>query len=153
MSPFTEAEDIGREKFKSWLETIKATDVYFTEDTYCAVDCSFTYEGVRYATEIKVRAEKYKDYATHMLELGKLEGMKSYRKDNDLDAMLYCCFFGDYLYIYRLDNNYETETWKLVKTTAEDRGMRNKDIIWLEATKALKYFRNGEKWESYGEHK
>lgn len=149
MSPFTEAENIGREKFKSWLKSIKATDVYFTEDEYCAVDCSFTYEGVKYAAEIKVRAEKYRDYTTHMLEQSKLEGMKAYIKDNDLDAMLYCCFFGDYLYIYRLENNYETESRRLVRTTAENRGKRNKEIIWLEATKALMYYRNEEKWEPY----
>ena len=77
-----------------------------------------------------------------MLEQIKLEGMKAYREDNDLDAMLYCCFFGDYLYIYRLENNYETESCRLVRKTAEYRGKINKEIIWLEADKALKYYRN-----------
>ena len=69
------------------------------------------------------------DYPTHMLEQGKLNGMKAYREANDLDVMLYANFFGDYLYIYRLDNNYETESCRLARTTAEDNGYRNKDII------------------------
>ena len=147
MSPFIRAEDIGRKKFQSWLEAIKATDIHFTEEEYCAVDCSFTYKGVRYATEIKVRAEKYMDYPTHMLEQGKLDGMKAYREDNELDVMIYANFFGDYLYIYRLDNNYETESCRLARTSAVNTGKRDKDIIWLEAITALKYYRNEVKWE------
>lgn len=148
MSAFTEAEDIGREKFKGWLETIKATDIYFTEE-YCAVDCSFKHNDISYVVEIKVRAEKYKDYTTHMLEQKKLTGMIDYKNTNSLDVMLYCCFFGDYLYIYRLNNNYETETCRLARTSAINTGKRDKDIIWLEATTALKYYRNEGKWEPY----
>ena len=69
------------------------------------------------------------DYPTHMLEQGKLDGMKAYREDNELDVMIYANFFGDYLYIYRLDNNYETESCRLARTSAVNTGKRDKDII------------------------
>ena len=129
MSAFTEAENIGREKFKSWLETINATDVYFTEEEYCAVDCTFKHNDISYVAEIKVRAEKYKDYPTHMLEKMKLDGMQAYKEINDIDALLYCCFFGDYLYVYQLGDKYESESCRLARTTAIYSGHKDKEII------------------------
>lgn len=136
MSAFTEAEDIGRTKFKSWLEAIGANDWCFTEDLYCAVDSEFTYKDVRFAAEIKVRAEKYKDYDTHMLERMKLNGMQTYKEINDIDALLYCCFFGDYLYVYQLGDKYESESCRLARTTAIYSGHRDKEIIWLQSSTA-----------------
>lgn len=146
MSNFQKTEDIGREKFQSWLEAIKATDIVYTEDKYCAVDCTFKYNNTSYAVEIKVRDVKYKDYPTHMLEQGKLNGMIDYKNTNGLDVMMYANFFGDYLYLYRLDNKYDTESLRLVRTTAEDNGYRSKEIIWLDASNAVKYHKEESKW-------
>lgn len=147
MSKFTESEIIGRNKFKSWLDAIGATDIEFTKELYCAVDCVFTYKNIRFAAEIKVRAEKYKDYDTHMLEQSKLTGMILYKEENkEIDKIIYTNFFGDWLYIYGLKNWYETETMELARTTAVYSGVRDKEIIWLEADKAIK-FKKGEQWE------
>ena len=147
MSNFQRTENIGREKFSSWLDAIKATDIQFTEDEYCAVDCTFKYNNISYAVEIKVRDERYKDYPTHMLEQGKLNGMIDYKNANGLDVMIYANFFGDYLYLYKLGNKYDTESLMLARTTAEDNGYRSKEIIWLSSSTAIKYHNNGLKWE------
>lgn len=110
------------------------------------MDCTFKYNNISYAVEIKVRDEKYKDYPTHMLEQGKLNGMIDYKNTNGLDVMMYANFFGDYLYLYRLDNKYDTESLRLVRTTAENNGYRNKEIIWLDVSNAVKYHKEESKW-------
>lgn len=140
---FDSLEIIGRELFASWLKSVKAKNIDFTEDKYCPVDCIFFYKGISYGVEIKVRDEKYRAYDTHMLQESKLKDMLKFQRDNKIDRLLYVNFFGDWMYVYVLGNEtYNIQTINLVKTTAESNGYTDKNIIWLDSNTAFKYFQN-----------
>lgn len=151
MDKFLEAENIGRNNFKSWLEAIGVTDYEFTEDSYDPVDCNFTFKGYNITSEIKVRDIKYKDYPTHFMELSKYKAMTKYLRDNNKDLGLYANFFGDcWLYTYQLQNIdiVNTSQINLVATTVSDNGYKNKDIIEIPVDVANIYYRENKesKW-------
>lgn len=151
MNKFLEAENIGRNNFKSWLEAIGVTDYEFSEDNYDPVDCNFTFKGYNIISEIKVRDIKYKDYPTHLMELSKYKAMVKYMRNNNKDLGLYVNFFGDnWLYTYQLQriDVSNIANMNLVKTTVADNGYKNKDIIEIPVDIANIYYRENKesKW-------
>ena len=144
MDKFKETEIIGREYCIDWLKEIGATDIKFTEDRYDVVDVCFNYAGKSIAAEIKVRDEKYRKYTTHFMELSKYINVTNYVDTNDKDGALYMNFFGEnWLYIYKVNqiNTNFIKNWDLVRTTAEDRGTRMKEIIEIPTNIAQVYHR------------
>ncbi len=151
MNEFIKREKIGREYFKSWLNDLGANSIEFTSGKYEITDCNFIYKDKSMTAEIKVRDEKYRTYKTHFMELNKYINIQNYVYKNNKDGALYVNFFGEnWLYIYIVSNiNTNTiDKVNLVKSTAEDRGKRNKDIINIPTSLAQIYYRQNKesKW-------
>lgn len=151
MNEFSKREDIGRKYFQSWLTELGIEDAEFTADQYEVTDCNFTYKDKDITAEIKVRDEKYRKYSTHFMELNKYINIQHYVDKNNKDGALYVNFFGEnWCYIYTVNqiNISRIDTVNLVRTTAEDKGKRNKEIINIPTSLAQIYHRQNKesKW-------
>lgn len=89
-----EATDIaGRVPFLNLLNQLNIK--YKETERFCKVDVIFTDKNNKeYEVEIKNRAEKYRKFDTHIIEIPKLEYLLSKERP------IYCCIFGDYIYLY-----------------------------------------------------
>lgn len=69
-------EKEGKELLNTFLQKY-AKKIDFTEDRYNPVDVFFTFQDNKKAVgEIKVRAKKYQEYYTHLIELRKLMALE-----------------------------------------------------------------------------
>lgn len=151
MNEFSKREDIGREYFQSWLTELGIEDAEFTSDPFEVTDCNFTYKDKAITAEIKVRDEKYRKYTTHFMELNKYINIQNYVDKNKKDGALYVNFFGEnWCYIYTVNqiNISKIDTINLARTTAEDKGKRDKEIINIPTSLAQIYHRQNKesKW-------
>ena len=89
-----EATDIaGREPMIRLLNQIGYT--FEETERFNKVDIIFKdKKGATYHCEIKNRDEKYRKFDTHIIEIPKLEYLLSKERP------IYCCIFGDYIYLY-----------------------------------------------------
>lgn len=149
MNKFQQAENKGREYFKSWLEAIGVEEYTFAPNEYDVVDCDFEFKDKRLTTEIKVRNPKYRTYETHIMELTKYNNMMKYIKDNNMDGGIYANFFGeDWLYVYNINkiDITEIESIRAPRTTAGYQGRINKDMINLPINTAQIFNKVNDKW-------
>lgn len=149
MDKFTETENIGRNKFQSWLEAVGITDYKFSEDKFDCIDCIFTKKDVKIAVEIKVRDEKYKNYTTHFIESVKFNNMNQLVENGEVSKAIYANFFGDWLYIYNLEkiDKEQTSVINAPITTAVYNGRKDKLMIEIPSNIASKFKNENGLWK------
>ena len=146
MNKFTEAENKGRQLFKSFLDQIGATGQP-TENTYDRVDYFFSLKGKEAVAEIKVRNAYYSDY---LIEDDKLQALIKTKADKGLKMAYYVCFYQNQMYIFNTDTitRYGISQKKYCKRTTM--GMDDyvlKDVVLVPTDKASRYDLINGKWQ------
>lgn len=155
MDKFTEAENNGRELFKSILDQCKITDQHPSVEKYDTIDYYYSINGKKTGVEIKKRAKQYECYDTHLMEVSKLKALYARWKNKELDNIYYVCFFGnDVAYTYPIQrilkaikNGLIKPTYMyLGKTSVVNTGTTEKKIIMIPKNLAYKLTRVNGKW-------
>lgn len=150
MDNFQKSEQQGRSLLKEMLDQFGATDQQPTKLTYNPVDYYFTLKDYRIVAEIKVRDSKYENFDTHLMELSKFNALEQDKKDKELAAAIYVCFFGEdvcYWYSTNTIRKYAKQDIRYCnRTTAYNTGKQYKDILLIPKDKGTKFTKINGKW-------
>lgn len=159
MDKYQNSENIGREKFKQFLNKngYKDEDIQFTKGQYDRIDCFFKYKvkdekedkikkeiiGI----EIKNRNQSYEHYDTYIMEKQKLDYMDELQNKGITNNCWMVYFFGDNLYIFSYqvikklisDEKIKAEGKMLPRSTVEQIGNTTKDTYMLPKQYAKKF--------------
>lgn len=155
MDKFDEAENNGRQLFKSILDQCNIVEQHQSIEKYDTIDYYYSLNGKKSGVEIKKRAKKYECYDTHLMEMYKLKALYNRWKNKELDNVYYVCFFGnDTAYTYPIQrilkaikNGQIKPTYmNLGKTSVINTGTIEKQIIMIPKNLAYKLARVNGKW-------
>ena len=151
MNKFTESEQKGRSLLSELLGQMKATDLQPTEDKFNPVDYYFKLKDKGIVAEIKVRDQQYENCDTHLMEVDKFNALVQDRKDKNLDAAFYICFFGEdscYWYsTYTISKYATTDSFYCNRTTAVNTGKKMKNILLIPKEKGTKFIKINGIWK------
>lgn len=93
-------------------------------------------KGLKYYCEIKNRSEKYRKFDTHIIEFPKLEYLLSKERP------IYCCIFGDYIYLYGKQSLLKAQTENIVrpKYNVIDAGSKYSSCASVHSKNATIYY-------------
>lgn len=135
MKEFFKAESIGRDKFKSLAkQNPRIEDLEFTEDAYNNVDAYFTFNGKKYAVEIKNRNSYYNIWNIEELKYIK---MKELIENNTISGGYFVVFFENTAWIYDFNtieycyNKYGISSMMARRTTVVNSNYVEKKVISL----------------------
>lgn len=141
MSEYDKAEQEGRQYFHQLFP--KYTKDY-SKDKFSFWDVSgYTVSNeiadVPYVAELKKRGCEHDYYDTVMLEVSKYDALKSYTVQSGIKTF-YVNIFSDKSLIFNIDNinlsNVVRESKMLPATSAEDKGYKLKEVLYLPITDA-----------------
>lgn len=105
---FLEAETIGRNKFKSFIDQYKSIDLWWSEGMMNRLDAFISKNDKTYGIEIKVRNKLYN---TLILEQSKYLAFEELINNKEISNALYVNFINDDMYIF----SYNKLDWKTLK--------------------------------------
>lgn len=135
MSTFSDWEEKGRKLFEIILKCGKVNDYWFSSDLYSIWDVKYKTDKVLNVVEIKVRNSPYNKYPDWILEEKKYKALLA---EADEFSALYVNFFSDnYFAIWNLNTiNKKSIIKGCKKTTVDNVGYKNKDVIMLTLDEA-----------------
>lgn len=153
MDKYQNSENIGREKFKQFLNKngYKDENIQFTKGQYDRIDCLFKKEGKlkeeTIGVEIKNRSQSYEHFDTYIMEKQKLDYMDELQNKGITNNCWMVYFFGDNLYIFSYqvikklisDEKIKAEGKMLPRSTVEQIGDTIKDTYMLPKQYAKKF--------------
>lgn len=152
MNEFQKYETKGRIIFEDFLKQAKITDWRPTTNQYDFVDGYFTIKGKQVVVEIKTRDVKYAQYSSHLIQIDKYMNLTKAKTDNKCSNALYVNIFGDnIIYIYDLKyinaSNCRLVEKYVNKTTAIDKGKKNKQFYEIPSKYAQIFIKENNKWK------
>lgn len=155
MDKFDQAEQSGRELFKSILDQCQITDYKESTEKYDTLDLYCSIKEKTAGIEIKKRDKQYENYSTYLMELYKYNALINRLNEGELNSIYYANFFGDdVVYIFSLRNiaraikedKVQITTTYANRTTSVFGGKVEKQILLLPKELATKLVRVEGKW-------
>ena len=155
MDKFEQAEQSGRELFKSILDQCQITDYKESEEKYDTLDLYCNYKGNKVGIEIKKRDTQFESYPTYLMELYKYNALVERINKGELGSIFYANFFGnDVVYIFSLkqisegikQGKVQITTTYANRTTSVFGGKVEKQILLIPKELGTKLVRVEGKW-------
>lgn len=162
MDKFDQAEQSGRELFKSILDQCQITDYNEATEKYDTLDLYCSLKEHRAGIEIKKRDKQFESYPTYLMEVYKYNALIERLNKGEFTSVYYANFFGDdTVYIFSLrviaraikEGKVQFTTTYANRTTSIYSGKIEKEILLLPKELATKLVRVEGKWYNPNKNK